>query len=212
MFFLPLLLLLTLEVGLRLAGYGYDTHFFKPWRIEGEDYLVQNDAFSFRFFPPQTVRHPEALRMREAKAPDVIRIFVLGESAAMGDPEPAFGPARYMEALLRQRYPDTRFEVVNVAFTAINSHVLLPIARECALHEGDIWIVSMGNNEMVGPYGAVTVFGWQAPPRAFVNIALALQKTRVGQWGRSLAQRFQSSPTEAASWGGMSMFLQNRVA
>ena len=43
--------------------------------------------------------------------------------------------------------------------TAINSHAILPIARECARRDGDLWIIYMGNNEMVGPFGAGTVFG-----------------------------------------------------
>ena len=91
-------------------------------------------------------------------------VLEVTESAAMGDPEPAFGASRYMETLLRDRFAKTDFEVVNVAFTAINSHVILPLARECAGHEGDLWIIYMGNNEMVGPFGAATVFGAKAPP------------------------------------------------
>ena len=82
----------------------------------------------------------------------------------MGDPSQSFAPYRYLETLLREKYPDKKFEVINVAFTAINSHVILPIARECAAHEGDLWIIYMGNNEMVGPVGAATVFGSQARP------------------------------------------------
>jgi len=39
----------------------------------------------------------------------------------------------------------------------------------------------MGNNEMVGPFGAATVFGAKAPPLGFVRLNLAIQKTRVGQ-------------------------------
>jgi tetratricopeptide (TPR) repeat protein len=199
-------------MGLRFGDYGYNPRFFEPQRIGGQDFLVQNDDFSLRFFPPQIARQPGALRMRAVKPPGCIRIFVLGESAAMGDPEPAFGPARHLEVLLRQRYPDTEFEVVNVAFTAINSHVILPIARECANHHGDIWIVYMGNNEMVGPFGAVTVFGPQAPPGALVRLSLALQRTRLGQLGVALARRFQKPATPDASWGGMQMFQQNRVS
>ena len=41
------------------------------------------------------------------KPPGTYRIFILGESAAMGDPEPAYGAGRYLEALLRERYPKT---------------------------------------------------------------------------------------------------------
>ena len=119
------------------------------------------------------------------KPPDTCRIFILGESAAQGDPEPAYGAGRYLEVLLRERFPGQRFEVVNVAVTAINSHVIVPIARECAQHQGDLWIVYMGNNEMVGPFGAATVFGAQAPPWWLVRTYLAEQQTRAGSVGHS---------------------------
>ena len=208
----PLALLIGLEIALRLAGYGYNSNFFLPRRIGSEDYFIQNEDFSRRFFPGEVSRQPAALRMQAHKPAGTLRIFVLGESAAMGDPEPSFGPARHMEALLRLRYPATRFEIVNVAYTAINSHVILPLARECARHDGDLWIVYMGNNEMVGPFGAATVFGAQAPPRNYVRLSLALQRMRVGQLCRSLATRFQKPSTAAPSWGGMQMFLQNQVA
>jgi hypothetical protein len=179
---LPVVLLAGLEISLRLGGYGYDPDFFKRIKIGNEDYFVQNDDFSYRFFPPETARNPGPIRMPVHKTPGTFRIFVLGESAAMGDPEPAFGAYRYLEMLLRKKYPDRKFEIVNVAFTAINSHVIVPIARECAEHEGDLWIVYMGNNEMVGPFGAATVFGRQAPPLPYVRLLTGLQRTRAGQW------------------------------
>lgn len=102
--------------------------------------------------------------------------------------------------------------MVNVAFTAINSHVILPIARECAAREGDFWVVYMGNNEMVGPYGAATVFGRQAPPLPYVRLVTALQATRTGQLCVSLARRLRHTAPPASSWAGMEMFLQNQIA
>ena len=80
----------------------------------------------------------------------------------MGDPEPAFGFGRILQVLLQAKYPARHFEVVNVAITAINSHVIRQIARDCAPRQGDLWIIYMGNNEVVGPFGAGTVFGAQA--------------------------------------------------
>ncbi len=208
---LPILLLIGLEVSLRLAGYGFDPHFFKQIKIGGEDFYVQNDAFSYRFFPPQNARNPGATRMRASKPPGTIRIFVFGESAAMGDPEPAYGPARYLEIQLRHKFPATQFEVVNVAFTAINSHVILPIARECARHDGDFWIIYMGNNEMVGPFGAATVFGRRAPPLPYVRLVTSIQATRTGQLVTALARHFQHGAADRNSWGGMEMFLHNQI-
>jgi len=37
-----------------------------------------------------------------------------------------------MLGMLQDRLPGTRFEIVNTGITAINSHAILPIARDCA--------------------------------------------------------------------------------
>ena len=207
---LPLGLLAALELALRLGGYGYDPHFFKHLQIGGTDYVVQNDDFSRLFFPAETARTPGPIRFPARKAPGTFRIFILGESAAMGDPEPAYGAGRYLEMLLRQKYPGTRFEIVNAAFTAINSHVILPIARECARQEGDVWIVYMGNNEMVGPFGAATVFGRRAPALPYVRLVTALRQTRTGQLIGNLAKR-SGAGGAPGEWGGMQMSLNNEI-
>jgi hypothetical protein len=130
--------------------------------------------------------------MEPVKPAGTCRIFIFGESAAQGDPEPAFGAGRYLEVLLRERYPGVNFEVVNVAITAINSHVIVPIARECARYQGDLWIIYMGNNEMIGPFGAATVFGAKAPPWPVVRLGLALQTTRVGQLLMDLGRKLKA--------------------
>jgi tetratricopeptide (TPR) repeat protein len=207
----PFLLFGLLEISLRLDGYGYRPQLFKRLTIGGAEYYVQNEDFSRRFFPKELTRHPGPIRFPVHKAPGTFRIFVFGESAAMGDPVESFAPDRYLGVLLRERYSDIKFEIINVAFTAINSHVILPMARECATHEGDLWIIYMGNNEMVGPYGAATVFGWQTPRLSFVRLALAFQRLRTGQWLMELGRRITSRGTRAA-WGGMGMFLNNPVS
>ena len=208
---LPFLLCAAAEVSLRWFGYGYDPHFFRRMSIGGHDYVVQNEDFSFRFFPKEMVRNPGPLRFPAHKAPGTFRIFILGESAAMGDPAESFAPDRYLETLLHNKYPDRHFEVINTAITAIDSHVILPIARDCASQEGDLWIVYMGNNEMVGPFGAATVFGRQAPPLAYARLVTALQKLRLGQGFTALGRRLAGGKTKGQTWGGMEMFLSNQI-
>ena len=208
---LPLLAFAGLEGALRLMGYGYPTSFFQKIRIGGHDFLVNNETFSLRFFPPQLARWPGPIMMEAIKPADTCRIFILGESAARGEPEPPYAAGRYLEILLRERFPGQKFEVVNVAITAINSHVILPIARELARQKGDLWIIYMGNNEMVGPFGTATVFGAKAPPLGLVRLSLAIQQTRVGQLLTTLARKAHGKAATASSWAGMKMFLGNQI-
>lgn len=207
----PLLLLGGLELVLRLAGYGHPTTFFKSATINGEACLVENDKFGLRFFPPELARSPAPVVMRAEKPPGQYRIYLLGESAALGDPAPSFGFGRYLEVLLQERYPEIQLEVVCVAMTAINSHAILPIARECARREGDLWIVYMGNNEMVGPFGAATAFGAKAPPGWLVRLRLGLGRLRLAQAlaAISLPGRGQD---RGRTWEGMKLFLEHQLA
>jgi tetratricopeptide (TPR) repeat protein len=207
----PVLLLLVLEAGLRLAGAGHPASFFLPMRINGKDCLIENARFGWRFFGPEMARSPFPLAIPRIKEPDTVRVFVFGESAAYGDPQPEFGLSRVLQALLEGRYPDHHFEVVNTGMTAINSHVIVPIARDCAAQHGDFWVVYMGNNEVVGPYGSGTVFGPQAANLALVRAGLAFKATRLGQELGGLVRHLQKRPVNQSEWGGMIMFLHNHV-
>ncbi len=202
---MPLLLLTVVEIFLRMSGYGYPTSYFLHQRVNGRDVLTDNRQFGWRFFPRAIARTPEPVMFSPHKAPGTTRIFVFGESAAMGDPEPAFGLPRMLQAMLELKFPSNQFEVINVAMTAINSHVIREIARDCAPLEGDVWIIYMGNNEVVGPFGGGTIFGRQAPGLAFIRSSLWLKQFRVVQLLSSLGER---GPTE---WGGMEMFLEQQV-
>ena len=83
---LPVIALIGLELALRLAGYGYSTSFFKEVPYGGKRLVVDNEFFSRRFFPPELARWPTSFKFELIKPPDTTRIFILGESAAMGDP------------------------------------------------------------------------------------------------------------------------------
>jgi len=207
----PLLCLGMFEFLLRLLGSGYQTAFFVRHPAVTSSQRVENQRFAWRFAPRTLARHPDPALLTTDKPPGTCRVFVFGESAAMGDPAPAFAFWRILEVLLRDRYPDRRFEVINTAFTAINSHVILPIARDCQALEGDFWLVYMGNNEVIGPYGTGTVFGKQAPPQGLIRASLAAKATRLGQCLDALLQTVGRSRGAAQGWGGMSMFLDQHV-
>ncbi|HTY85939.1 MAG TPA: tetratricopeptide repeat protein [Candidatus Acidoferrum sp.] len=212
MIFVPLLVLGCIEIGLRLGGYGYDPGLFKQIQINGHSFFVPNEKFGYRFFPPALARTPEPFRFPAERATNSYRIFLLGESAANGDPDPTYGVGRYLETLLRERYPGTDFQVVSVAMTAIDSSTILPIARECARHQGDLWVIYMGNNEMVGPFGAATSYGLRALNRGVIRAILAIKTTRMGQLLDSVIGSWRSHSSTPQKWGGMEMFVKNRLS
>jgi tetratricopeptide (TPR) repeat protein len=208
---IPLLGLLVLELGLRLVGFGYSTRFLVRHPAVGSGELVENQRFPRQFFPPTRARYPEPVRLAVPKPPGTVRVFVFGESAAMGDPAPAFSVARVLEVLLRERHPGTRFEVMNVAFTAINSHVIRAIARDCRPLGGDVWLVYMGHNEVVGPFGTGTIFSQQSPPLGVIRASLALKGTRVGQFLDATLEALSGAARDTNGWAGMDMFLGQQV-
>lgn len=208
---IPAIVLGLLELGLRVFGYGYPTTFFiERTAPDGAILYTENLDFGRRFFPPGLVRQPLPLIMPKEKKPGTYRIFVLGESAAQGFPDPSFSFARILEVMLRAAYPETDFEVINTSMIAINSHVTRRIASECAQHQPDLFIVHLGNNEIVGPFGISGVLGSFTPSLGMIRSSLFVKQTRIGQLlGNTL--RGLSPSTGPKSWDGLAMFQKNQI-
>lgn len=201
-------LLAGLEFGLRLAGVGHSPHFFRKARTaDGETVWRENRAFTAPFFGEALVRRPQPVRLPLRKAPGTVRLFVLGSSAAMGDPEPAFSLARVLEVQLRHACPSLRFEVVNAAVTAVNSHLVRGIAADCAELEPDLFVVYEGHNEVIGPFGPAGVFAPFLHRETAVRTLAWLKGTRTAQ----LAARLGRGADAPAGWGGMEMFLRQQL-
>ncbi len=207
---LPLLLLGLLEGGLRLAGIGYPPGFTVPCQVKGQPASCENPDFGRRFFPPGLARSPSPLVIPATKQGRTFRIFILGESAAQGDPEPGFGFGRFLEVMLAERHPGVRFEVINSGVVAINSHVMLPIARELAGKQGDLFVIYAGNNEVVGPFGSGTVLTSRPGSLPLIRATVALGGTRIGQLVTGL-NRLITGGGGPARWGGMEMFLAQQL-
>jgi tetratricopeptide (TPR) repeat protein len=204
----PLLVLGAVELGLRIAGFGYPTSFTIACEVGGVPSRCDNPDFSRTYFPAALARPPIPFSFPRDKSEGAVRIFVVGASAAQGDPDPTFGPARMLELLLADRYPGTRFEVINAAVTAINSHVVLSIVRELVDYQPDLLIVYLGNNEVVGPYGAGTVFSPISRSWPLIRASILARRTRTGQLIARLSRR---SGGAADSWRGMEMFVGHEV-
>ena len=200
----PVLILAIVEVTLRLTGVGFSTGLLVPCTLKGQPAACYNLFFPAPFFPPGMIKTPQAYAIPTEKPKGTFRIFVLGESAAMGDPDPAYAFSRYLEVMLRERFPSMKFEVVNTGSVAINSHVLLPIARDLANQRPDVFIIYSGNNEVVGPYGPGTALTASGMNLAVIRSSILFRSTRIGQLVTRLG-------TQKKEWGGMEMFLDKQV-
>ena len=205
----PVLFLAVLDAGLQLGGYGHPTAFFVGPNAEGA--YTSNWQYGWRFFPRPLARKPVPCLI-STKPAGAVRIFVLGSSAAQGVPEPAFGFGRILEVLLKDRYPNVKFEVINAAMTGVNSHVTLDIAGDCAAHQPDLFVVYMGNNEVVGPYGPGTVFQQWSPSRRLIRANAWVKSTRVGQLLSDVLGCVHARSDSPKVWRGMEMFLDNEVS
>ncbi|MCS1412266.1 MAG: Lipopolysaccharide assembly protein B [Verrucomicrobia subdivision 3 bacterium] len=206
-----LVALITIEGGARLHGIGYPTNFYLKRTFSGQSFLTENHKFFWSFFPKALSRSPQSIQWSPDKPQGTKRIFVFGESAAMGDPEPAFGLSRLLEVLLERRHPNQDYEVINLAVTAINSHVILPIARETSRYPADFWCIYMGNNEVHGQFGPGTVFGSSQSNLRLIRTSLVAKRTRIGQLANAIASSLASSSGRPQEWGGMAMFVDHQV-
>ncbi|MCB1068719.1 MAG: hypothetical protein H7A43_02875 [Verrucomicrobia bacterium] len=155
---IPLLLVGGVELVLRLTGQGYPTRFLLSADIAGKPHWINNPFYGYRFFDPQLARNPAPLAIEQTPIDPPTTVVVLGESAAQGDPMLEFGMPRMLEKLLNHMDSSTRYQVVNGAMTAINSPVIVDIARDLAALKPELAVIYMGNNEVVGPFGPGTVF------------------------------------------------------
>ncbi|NQV35540.1 MAG: tetratricopeptide repeat protein [Phycisphaeraceae bacterium] len=146
------------------------------------------------------------------KSDNTYRIFVLGASAAQGVPNAAFSFGRMLKVGLREAHPEVDFDVVVVAMAAINSHVVLEIAKDCAQYNPDMFVVYLGNNEVVGPYGAGTVFSSFLRNLSLIRAGIAFKGTRLGQLATNLVQSMGSNGDRPQVWRGMEMFLDRQVS
>ncbi len=212
-FVIPSLIIVGIEVGLRAFNYGYNTDFAIRSSNLSRDFFHENESFTWPYFSPALARTTRPFAIPAGKKPSgTYRIFVLGGSAAAGYPVHYMSFARILEQMLRDKFPQVTFEVINSATVAINSHVVLEIAKDLSKFEGDLFIVYLGNNEVVGPYGAGTVLVPFQKNQSLIRLAIILNSTRLGQLMRNLASYINLGRHEfPEEWKGMELFVNNQV-
>jgi len=207
---IPTLFFLLLEITLRVVGYGFPTNITIKDKINNVPSYYNNTKFAWRFFHPNIARTTEPFAFPVNKSEKTYRIFVMGASAAAGTPDGAFCFGRMLQVMLHRQYPEANFEVITAAMPAINSHVVYQIAGDCTQYQSDLFIVYLGNNEVVGPYGAGTVFSTMSSSMSAIRMGIALKATKLGQLVTNLLESVGGGNAPKI-WRGMGMFLEKQV-
>ncbi len=180
---LPLLVLLVIEMGLRITGYGFDLSLFTD-DPQNKGYLIMNPQASKRYFTEAenaTIGSFESFRKR--KLPETFRIFVLGESTTLGYPymhNASFH--RWLLYRLMRTFPDRRFEVINLSLTAVNSYTVLGFAKELDNYQPDAVLIYCGQNEYYGTLGVGST-SQLGNNRFIIHSLLRLRSLRIVQLG-----------------------------
>lgn len=160
MLLLPVVLLLLAELLLRLCGFGgYAPFFHKVGPVSGGTLVVtdRSGASSWFFANSSQPGFNEQYAFVDPKPTNAFRIFLVGESAAKGYPEPRnLASSAFLQAMLQDAWPDRRVEVINLGTTAIASYPVLGILTEALNFNPDLIIVHTGHNEFFGAYGVAS--------------------------------------------------------
>ncbi|OGC08435.1 hypothetical protein A2V82_15415, partial [candidate division KSB1 bacterium RBG_16_48_16] len=178
-FSLPVLFLVILETALQLFHYGGNRALFVSTPDESSVYYgINTEAGRRYFFWGNFVPTPRKDLFLKKKPPNGYRIFVLGGSTTAGFP---YGNnvtfTRILQRRLADTFPNRRIEVVNTAFTAINSYALADFMDEILAQQPDALLIYAGHNEF---YGALGVASAESIGRIYgvVKTYLKLQKLK----------------------------------
>ena len=101
---IPLILFVSLEVILRISGFGYSPHIAIKQKIGEKNLYCYNIKMGWRFFPKKIAREFDGFSFKANKDPKTYRIFILGGSAALGTPDPTYHFGRFLEVMLKNEY------------------------------------------------------------------------------------------------------------
>ena len=159
---LPVALLGAAEVTLRLFGWGgYPAFIREIGEVEPGVRLcmVEPDASRPYFFAnPTRPGYADQSSFRMPKPANTVRVFLFGESAAKGYPQPRnLSIASFLESMLEDSWPGRDVEVIDLGTTAIASFPIVYMAEEALAYQPDLFVLYVGNNEFFGAYGTASI-------------------------------------------------------
>jgi tetratricopeptide (TPR) repeat protein len=181
---IPVILVLLLEVILVVSDYGYN---LDQWDKGTSTHYMLNQEIAYRYFYNlKSVPMSSSDLFDIEKSDNSFRVFVLGGSSAAGYPfTPSGSFAKYIRKRLTLLYPDSKIEVVNLAFPAINSYTIRDILPGVLEQKPDLLLFYAGHNEYYGALGAGSMESL-GNNRGLVNFVLSINKYKTVQFLRDV--------------------------
>jgi tetratricopeptide (TPR) repeat protein len=197
---------------LTVFGVGTSFDYFHDIDINGQAHYQENPAFANQFYPESLDISPRENTFSKERSPELIRVYILGGSAALGFPHKGHGLDRLLATQLRAALPSRKIEVINTAMTSVNSHVVYAVAKSIPENSADFAVILMGNNEVVGPYGPGTFNQNFLGNIVVIRGMQTLKRTRIWQALDSLIQQVAATDAKQdLEWEGMQMFTSHGV-
>lgn len=160
-FAIACLAVVAVEGGLRLFGIGGYAPVLRDVGEAPRGHVVVSDATGAASYFYANKSKPGGIfesTFHQPKHAGVFRVFWLGESAAKGFPQPpCLAASAFFEAMLNDLWPERKFEVINLACTAVASFPIRGILDEALKYDPDLVVVYCGNNEFFGAYGVASL-------------------------------------------------------
>ncbi len=159
---LPFLVLAAAEFILRSFGWGgYPAWIRAAGELpSGETLCLVEPAASKPYFFANPTRpgYADQTNFVMPKPADTVRIFLIGESAAKGYPQPRnLAVSSFLQSMLADAWPEKKVEVINLGTTAVASFPLVYQVRDALQFSPDLFIFYTGNNEFFGAYGTASI-------------------------------------------------------
>jgi tetratricopeptide (TPR) repeat protein len=159
---LPFVALALAEVVLRLFGWGgYPAWIREAGKLPtGAAVCMVEPAASKPYFyaNPNRPGYAEQSNFKMPKPQGTLRIFLIGESAAKGYPQPRnLSMGAFLREMLAAAHPEKTIEVIDLGTTAVASFPLVYQVREALNFSPDFFVVYVGNNEFFGAYGTGSI-------------------------------------------------------
>lgn len=177
--------LLLLEGSLRLAGFGgYPSTFTAVGELPDGSTLVYTShggPSSYFFANRSQGGSLEEAALVNPKPAGTFRVFVVGGSAAKGNPYPQrLAASSFLREMLQDAWPERQVEVINLGTTAVASFPVLGLLTEALEYEPDLMVVYSGNNEFYGAYGVASLHSAGRSP-ATIRLLRATRSTATAQ-------------------------------